>query len=149
MMFMKKIAVLFFVLCFLGMNESFAQYGRMYPSRYHRYADRDYDPSFTPSLSLSIGYGYPNLDKNEFLSFYNFYRGHSTETGPVHASIDYQLNRRSSVGIMVAYAKVSAPYYDYNGTATSSPSFQGKLEDWSILFTWCDTYQPAESFLLI
>ena len=139
---MKKVVVIMLLFSVLIADKSFAQYGRRYYPRYRRYPERNADPYFKPSVYISIGYGFPNLDKNELLHFYNFYRGTTDQTGPIHAAIDYQFNRSTSVGVMVAYAKASAPYFDYNNPSTSAPSFNGKLEDWSILFNMM-RYIPA------
>jgi hypothetical protein len=139
---MKKVVVLMLLFSVFAVDKSFAQYGRRYYPRYRRSPERNADPYFKPSVYLSIGYGFPNLDKNELLHFYNFYRGNTDQTGPIHASIDYQFNRSTSVGVMVAYAKASAPYFDYNSSSSAIPAFNGKLEDWSILFNMV-RYIPA------
>lgn len=87
-------------------------------------------PKFDPVLSLSIGYGIPNLDRYQLLDFFNYYRGSINQTGPVFTSLDYQFTRTMSVGIMVSYGKVSSPYYNYSN---SSFAFTGSLKSTAIM----------------
>jgi len=97
---------------------------------------------FQPTLNLSAGYGFPNLDKEQLVSFYDAYKGTISQTGPVTGAIDYQFSRNMSIGLMGTYGKVSAPYYNYN-SSTNVPDFTGKLENWSVmvnLMTYFPTY---------
>ena len=96
-------------------------------------------PKFQPVVNLSLGYGIPNLDRYQLLDFFNQYRGSISQTGPVFVSMDYQFNRSMSVGAMVSYGKVSAPYYNYNN---STLAFTGNLKNWSIMFNFI-RYIPA------
>ncbi len=89
-------------------------------------------PPFQPTVNISIGYGYPNLDKNQFEVFYDSYIGTATQSGPLTGSVDYQFSPYMSIGVMGIYGKVSAPYYNYNSLEIS-PAFTGSLENWSIL----------------
>lgn len=101
-------------------------------------------PKFDPVLSLSIGYGVPNLDRFQLLDFYSTYRGSISQTGPVFASIDYQFMRTMSIGVMVSYGKVSAPYYNYSN---SSFAFTGNLKNTSIMFDFI-RYFPVTGKIL-
>ena len=85
---------------------------------------------FKPTVNLSFGYGVPNLDKYELLEFGNYYHTSVSQTGPVFGSIDYQFNRAMSLGAMVSYGKVSAPYYNNNGSALA---FTGYLKNTSLM----------------
>lgn len=96
-------------------------------------------PKFEPVVNFSLGYGFPDLDRNQLLDFYNEYRGTVSQTGPVFGSIDYQFMRAMSIGIMVSYGKVTAPYYQYNNSALA---FTGKLQSWSVMLDFI-RYIPA------
>ncbi len=99
-------------------------------------------PPFKPTVNLSFGYGFPNLDKNYLAQFYNAYQGSpSQQTGPAFASLDYQFSRYTSIGIMGSYGKVSVPYFDYNSNE-GIPSFTGRLESWSFMLNMI-SYMPT------
>ena len=89
-------------------------------------------PPFHPTLSLSIGYGYPNLDKNWLPEYYGAYMGSVSQQGVVNASLDYRFSRRTSIGVLVSHATVSAPYY-YYASAAGVPDFTGKLDNWAVM----------------
>ena len=111
-------------------NAQFRRYGgrmRRYPPQERRYA-----PPYTPSASVSIGYGWPNLDKDQLYQFYNFAQGPASQNGVLHGSFDYRYSRTASIGVAVSHGKVSAPYYDYNSTSTT-PTLNGSLENWSAM----------------
>ncbi|MDP4263005.1 MAG: outer membrane beta-barrel protein [Bacteroidota bacterium] len=93
-------------------------------------------PKFTPSVNITFGYGFPNLDKVELLDFYNYYKGSVSQTGPVFGTVDYQFSRTMSIGIMASYGKVSIPYYDYNAPASDPAVLTGKLENWSVMINF-------------
>jgi predicted porin len=88
---------------------------------------------FQPTLNLSIGYGFPNLDKDQLAEFINVYKGSVTQKGPITGAVDYQFSRNMSIGVMGTYGKVSVPYYNYN-SGSSLPAFTGSLENWSVMF---------------
>lgn len=88
---------------------------------------------FQPRLNFSIGYGFPNLDKNQLAVFSHSYTGTASQNGPVVAAVDYQFSRYTSIGVMGSYGKVTMPYYDDAGNGTT-PAFTGKLENWTIMF---------------
>ncbi|MBS1655833.1 MAG: hypothetical protein JSU05_13360, partial [Bacteroidetes bacterium] len=107
---------------------------RMRPGPRYRPAPRHQNlPKFDPEVYLKVGYGFPNLDKNDLLWFNNYYTGTAKQNGPISASIDYRFKRSSSVGLMVMYGKLNAPYYSFNSNASAPPSFYGHLESWSVM----------------
>lgn len=110
-------------------------YGPSYGPRYGRRPQRppkDFVP-FEPSVNVSFGYGFPNLDQYELPDFYNLYRSNVTsQTGPITGSIDYRFSRSLSLGVLVTHGNVSAPYYAYN-QASSTPALTGSLENWSVM----------------
>ena len=116
-------------------------YRRPPPPRQQHYPHRQKLPTFKPTVNLSIGYGFPNLDKNYLSEFYNAYQGTATQTGPVTAALDYQFSRYNSIGVMGTYGKVSVPYIDYNSN-NGVPDFTGKLENWSVMFNMM-SYFPS------
>lgn len=90
-------------------------------------------PPFQPSVNINAGYGFPNLDKEQFASFYNLYKGNiANQMGPFTGAIDYQFSRYVSIGVMGTYGKVSQPYFTFNNT-TTSPDMTGHYENWSLL----------------
>lgn len=131
---MKKYVVLLLGAALFMCQVSNAQYGRPRFRRYYRVqpAPRPKLPPFTPSVRLSFGYGFPNLDQNELFDFYHYYRGSVQQTGPVFGSLDYQFSRSTSIGATVSYGKVDAPYYSTE-IASNAPDFHGKLEDWTVM----------------
>ena len=90
-------------------------------------------PPFQPTVNFSIGYGLPNLDKNQLAYFFNAYMGTSSQKGPFVGSVDYQFSRNMSIGVMGTYGKVTAPYYHYSAEPESPPAFTGSLENWSLM----------------
>jgi opacity protein-like surface antigen len=145
---MKKQLLLIAILCTAFVIESDAQY------RYHYYgrprartrvrvspAPRRPQPprqtqqkrsAFEPTLNISVGYGFPNLDKEQLVDFVDAYKGNISQTGPITGAIDYQFSPNMSIGVMGTYGKVSAPYYDY-ANSSNVPDFTGKLENWSVM----------------
>ena len=119
------------VVCFY---DGFSQYGGRwgYGGGYRR-QQRQEMANFTPSLDVSVGYGFPNLDKYMLNDFYDYYSGSATQTGPIIANIDYRFNPRMAVGIMVNYGKVSRPYYNY-GTGTQD--FTGSITNTAVLLNF-------------
>ncbi|HEY4112324.1 hypothetical protein [Puia sp.] len=88
-------------------------------------------PPFVPTVNVSVGYGFPDLDRNYLPDYYGINRGNSSQSGVITGSVNYQFSRRMSIGVMVAHGVVSAPYYDYY--SSSSPNFTGRLEAWSFM----------------
>lgn len=129
------LVALMLVACFY---ESNAQYG----GRFGRSRNRDEAyrrerikelQTFKPSLDVSIGYGFPNLDKYLLADFYDYYSGSGTQTGPIIASVDYHFTPRMAIGIMVNYGKVSRPYYSYN---SGEQTFTGSLTNTAIMLNF-------------
>jgi len=89
-------------------------------------------PKFEPTVNLSFGYGFPNLDKDYLPEYYNAYSGSVNQTGPITGSVDYRFSRNMSIGATVMYGKVSAPYY-YGSNNTFIPDFNAKLESWAFM----------------
>jgi opacity protein-like surface antigen len=122
---------LILVACFY---ESNAQYGRSY-NRDREYRRQRFQEiqNFKPSLDVSIGYGFPNLDKYLLTDFYNYYQGSTTQTGPVIASVDYHFTPRMAIGVMVNYGKVSRPYYN---AYTGEQEFTGSITNTAVLLNF-------------
>ena len=98
-------------------------------------------PKFQPTVNLSFGYGFPNLDKYQLPNYYNSYKGNISQTGPITGALDYQFSRTASIGVMVTQGKVSTPYYSYS-SSSSTPDFNGSLENWSIMLNYVN-YMPV------
>ncbi len=77
---------------FMGPRMGFGpSYG--YPHEPRRHQNQNLPP-FKPTLNLSFGYGFPNLDVNELPIFTKLYRGSvSSQMGPVTGTIDYRFAR--------------------------------------------------------
>ena len=97
-------------------------------------------PPYNPVVYINLGYGFPNLDANQFPEYYGLYKGSVSQTGPVTASIDYRYSRYSSIGILATYGQVSVPYTDYNNLYQGS----SKLENWSVMANFMQ-YAPLSS----
>ncbi len=139
---MKKTAIFLFLISLFFFETTHAQF-RMRP-RYHRPPRNAYQqPYYKPALNLAFGYGYPNLDKVYLLDFYQYNRGSVTQKGPVFGSLDYRFNRNTSIGAMVSYGKVEAPYHAYNST-TAMPDFTGYLTNWSAMLNLV-RYMPGSA----
>jgi hypothetical protein len=126
---------LILVACFY---ESNAQYGGGYGRSRDR--DREYRrarirelQTFKPSLDVSVGYGFPNLDKYLLADFYDYYSGSGTQSGPIIASVDYHFTPRMAIGVMVNYGKVSRPYYSYY---SGEQTFTGSLTNTAVLLNF-------------
>lgn len=89
-------------------------------------------PHFDPVVELSLGYGFPNIDKNYLPDYYQAYYNNSSMAGPFTGSINYRFSRFSSVGILVTHGTVQAPYYLF-GSGTASPDFTVKLNNWAFM----------------
>lgn len=139
---MKKYLLLLIVTGVLIADNAGAQFRRYGRTRRYPPVERRVPPSsFKPAASLSVGYGWPNLDKDQLYQFYNFAQGSASQTGVLYGSLDYQFSRTASMGIAVLHGKVSAPYYEYNSTSTV-PALNGSLESWSIMLNMV-RYIPA------
>ena len=123
------VSLLICIFCFSALSEAQVGvyigprmgYGHGYRHRPQTRQQRDL-PGFQPTVNLSFGYGFPNLDKDELPDFYNLYKGTTTsQTGPITGAIDYRFSRNMSIGVLVTHGNVSVPYYNYN--EPSSPAF--------------------------
>jgi hypothetical protein len=115
-------------------------YGQGY--RHRQRPQQDDLPKFEPSINLSFGYGFPNLDKDQLPDFYNLYKGSTTsQTGPITGAIDYRFSRNMSIGALVTHGNVSVPYYNYNDP--SAPVFKGSLDNWSVMLNFMRYIQTA------
>lgn len=128
---------LILVACFYESNAQYGggyggygRYGRPRPYRQQQLREME---NFKPSLDVSVGYGFPNLDKYLLSDFYGYYSGNATQTGPIIASLDYHFAPRMAIGVMVNYGKVSRPYYDYN---TGQQDFTGSLTNTAVLLNF-------------
>jgi opacity protein-like surface antigen len=116
-------------------------YGRGYRHRQQR--PQEDLPPFQPTVNLSFGYGFPNLDKDQLPDFFNLYKGTTTsQTGPVTGAIDYRFSRNMSIGVLVTHGEVKVPYYNYN--EPSSPVFTGSLDNWSVMLNFMRYIQATE-----
>lgn len=149
----KTIGILLVTMLATAGNDLFAQiylggrFGGMYRGRIYRQRppikqQNPNLPKFEPTVNISVGYGFPNLDKYELPAMYNYYKGTYTQSGPVTGAIDYQFSRYMSIGALVTHGKVSVPYYDYNNSAT--PAVNGSLENWSFMLNLV-RYMPVNS----
>ena len=86
-------------------------------------------PKFEPSVNLSFGYGFPNVDKQELVDFVDLNKGNATQMGPVTGAIDYRFSRNMGIGVLVTHGKVSVPYYDFSG----AQAIKGSLDNWAFM----------------
>jgi hypothetical protein len=111
-------------------------------------------PSFQPTVNLSFGYGYPNLDKDffpdQFYGAVNAYKGTEfTQTGPVTGALDFQFSRYNSIGVMGTYGKAGVGYFDL-GANGPTPLFNGNIESWSVMLnmmTYFPSYQTVSPYI--
>jgi len=114
------------------------------PPRYHRApVRRPVLPPFKPTVSLNIGYGFPNLDQNHLAYFYNYYRGNLQQTGPITGSIDYRFSRVMSVGVMATYGKLNTNYYSYGNSY--NPSLYAHVQSYAIMFNMMNYFPAGKS----
>ncbi|HVZ26078.1 MAG TPA: hypothetical protein VG842_08490 [Sediminibacterium sp.] len=108
---------------------------RVYP---RRRVSNEKLPPFKPIVRLNIGYGFPNLDANQFAGFYGAYRGPVTQTGPVTGSLDVQYNRTASIGLLVSHGTANTTYYSYNDPG-GTPLYNASLNSWSVMLNLVQT----------
>ena len=129
----KGLVIGIFLLC---VGAAQAQYGgrfyRLRPNRgpQQRRPQPRIQDNFKPTLNFTAGYGFPNLDKNEFLPFSNAYPGSTTQNGPWMGAVDYQFSRNMSIGVLATTGIVSRPYYD---NYTNNLAFNGHLKNTAIM----------------
>ena len=119
----------------------------MYPSYPRRRAPQQnrYQnlPKFDPQVIVSVGYGFPNVDRNYLAVFRNYYQGNLSQMGPATASVDYRFSRFMSIGALVTHGTVKAPYYSYNN-AGNSPAFTGDISNWAFMANFINYIPVSE-----
>ncbi len=101
---------------------------------------KENEHKFKPIVTVSLGYGFPNLDKNALPDYYNYFKGTASQSGPINGSIDVQFSKSASIGLMVTHGTASIPYYNYNNPSTLAMS--GSLDNWSYMLNFV-RYMPA------
>lgn len=136
---MKHYCIPIFIILFFTSEISNAQVIYVAPGHAHRYRGRyrkednfrrQSFSKFEPSVNLSLGYGFPNIDKEELVNFAGLRKGNAQQTGPLTGALDYRFSRNMSIGVMVTHGKVSMPYYDYY---TGLKSLNGSLDNWAFM----------------
>lgn len=138
---MKRHFISFFTILFLISDAAEAQviYVAPGPGPVHRYRKvrvrkatvyRQPFTKFEPSVNISVGYGFPNVDKEALVNFTGLRRGNASQTGPLTGAIDYKFSRNTSIGVLVTHGKVNVPYYDYY---TGVKSLEGSLDNWAFM----------------
>ena len=97
-----------------------------------RYRPQEQLPHFDPVVELSVGYGFPNLDKTYLPDYYEAYRNNTSQVGPFAGSLNYRFSQRTSIGLLVTHGTVSAPYYAV-GSSSALPVFNTKLDNWAFM----------------
>ncbi len=124
----------------------------IYPGVPHYYSprpQRQYQPvrkpqaHFDPVVELSLGYGFPNLDKSSLPSYDEAYRTSASQMGPLAGSLNYRFSQHTSIGLLVTHGTVNAPYYAFNASATT-PLFNAKLDNWAFLLNLVN-YLPGNN----
>ncbi len=118
-------------------------YRRVSPQR--RVQRGPQQPPFKPVVNFSVGYGYPSLDKNQFVSFYNYYRGTVDDKGTITGALDVQFSRTSSIGAIVSHGFMRTSYYDY-ANMSGPPSLTASLENWSVMLNFMNYIPVSEQF---
>lgn len=101
------------------------------PRRVYRQPQQP-QPHFDPVVELSLGYGFPNLDKNNLPQYYEAYRNNATQLGPFTGALNYRFSQRTSIGLLVTHGTVNAPYYA-NNSISAIPVFNAKLDNWAFM----------------
>lgn len=154
----KKLFILLFILSFAGFNIADAQFrigarlgggrgnmrGMLNNRQQHKNQKKPKQniPTFQPTVNISFGYSYPNLDKNEMPQFYNLYNGNVSQKGPITGSIDYQFSRTMSIGLLATHGTVTIPYFD--NLTSNTPALTGSLSSWSFMLNFM-RYMPVAS----
>jgi hypothetical protein len=117
------------------------QYYRVRPPRAAKPRQRQPVAPFTPAVELSLGYGFPNLDRNYLPYYYEAYYTNASMTGPFTGVLNYRFSRSTAIGIMVTHGNVQAPYYSF-GSGSPVPDFKVKLDNWAFMLNMVN-YLPA------
>lgn len=118
-------------------------YGYPRPPHYPRQRQQkgQQEPPFKTQVHFSLGYGFPNLDKDQMAQFYGYSQANITQTGPVTGALDVQFSRTSSIGLMVSHGETSANYYQYDNYQQPA-DITGRLRNWSVMLNLVN-YIPA------
>jgi len=119
------------------------QYYRVRPPRLVKRPQRPQVPTFEPSVELSLGYGFPNLDKNFLPYYYQAYYNNASMAGPFTGVLNYRFSRSTAIGIMVTHGNVQAPYYSF-GSGSPLPDFNVKLDNWAFMLNMVN-YLPGST----
>ena len=92
-------------------------------------------------MELSLGYGFPNLDKNFLPYYYQAYYTYASMNGPFTGVLNYRFSRSTAIGIMVTHGNVRAPYYSF-GSGSPVPDFNVKLDNWAFMLNMVN-YLPG------
>ena len=127
----------------LSLLFSSAVYSQVYiyprtPHYYRPRPQRQYRPVpqprvlFDPYIEVSIGYGFPNLDKNNLPIYNEAFRTNSSQMGPIVGSLNYRFSEHTSIGILITHGTVTAPYFSYTNSF-AIPLFNAKLNNWAYM----------------
>jgi len=123
-------------------------YSRPYRQQKQQNTDKKEEqlPKFVPTVNISVGYGYPNLDKYLLpdLSNAGYIKGDYQQTGILTGAIDYQFNRFTSIGLMGAYGNNSVPYYAVGAGPTDAPVYNATLKGWSVMANLMNYFAPVD-----
>ena len=124
-------------------------YSRPYRQQKQQPAEKkDELPKFVPTVNISVGFGYPNLDKYLLpdLSTYGpgYIKGDYQQTGILTGAIDYQFSRFTSIGLMGAYGNTSVPYYLIGAGPTDPAIYNATLKGWSVMANLVNYFAPVD-----
>lgn len=124
-------------------------YNRPYPQRRsnnnQNNQKKEEVPKFIPTVDISFGFGYPNVDKYLLPDLSPGYvKGNYSKTGTYTAAIDYQFNRFTSLGLLGAYGTSSVPYFAANAGPTDQPVYNGTLTGWSVMTNLKTYFAPVD-----
>lgn len=134
-------------------------YGPMHHGRYysHAYGQPSQSTSnsnnqknevhkFIPTVNIAVGYGFPNLDKYLLpdLNSHGVVKGDYEQTGTMHAAIDYQFNRYTSIGVMGLLGRTSVPYFLAGALPNDPAVYNASLENWTVMFNMVNYFAPVD-----
>jgi len=98
---------------------------------------------YDPVVELSVGYGFPNLDKTSMPEYYETYHNTPSQVGPFAGSLNYRFSHSTSIGLLVTHGTVNAPYYATN-TNSATPAFNTRLDNWAFMLNLVN-YLPGNN----
>jgi len=119
-------------------------YNRPYPQhRNNGNNEKKEQPKFVPTVNISVGFGYPNVDKYLLpdLSYLGYSKGNYQNTGTYFANLDYQFSRFTSIGLMGTYGTNSVSYFN---SPTGGAGFNGTLTGWSVMANMINYFLPVD-----